>query len=907
MNVGKCCICSEIVLLLSLFAGVGPASAQAGHWPASSDVASASEEIFAKTLSAMTQEEATAAIEHAPAAETTPGLAVALRSIGVGMMEKQPSEAVRVYRIGLAVAAQLHAPIIEGSFQTNIGNAENVLGDYEAAIDAFSKAIPAYERGNAGPLDLGRVFGARGLAKRYVGDVEGAIQDGQHALELAQAADDTASIPRFLNNLGNAELLHGDYTQAREHFEWGLRLARAQKQRQGESFLLNNIANTYLAESNPQLAVDYCLQAIKIKEEIGNPADLANSLINLARIYEQLNRLKEASNAVARGHALAVKADRPRAIIAALEVEGTIEHDLEHDVAAEAKITDALALARKNKLRSEEAGALLQLSGAELNLNRNAEASQHAEQAIEIAKEAGSLQFTGDSEFIKGQAERRLGHLATAQEALEAAIQHVESDRDNVAGGDDARTQFFANYAPLYKELVSLDVQRGRLKEALQITEAEKGRVLLDMLTRGKPHLSEGLTENDRAEERRLNAHLATLEASQRRALANAADRPATKVLTQQLEAARAALRSFRERMYSAHPEMARHQGIVPLLMFDQTRSLLTRASVLLEYEVTPDATYLFSVTQGAGRPVLHEYTIAVPASQVASQVEQFRSALAMRSTDFAFVSASLYRLLLAPAKADLAGKRLIVVVPSGALWRLPFQALQTSSGKYLLQKTSIAYEPSLSILRASGPGHAPPGSLLAFGDPSKDLPEAEREIQGLTAVYGQHAKVFTGNTASIENFRHLAEHYRVIHLATHGVLDDRDPMYSHLLLASAAPRSADKGIAQLDAMEIAKTDIPASLVVLSGCATADGKFQEGEGLIGLSYSFLAAGARSVVASQWRVESASTSELMLSFHRHLHEGMSKSLALRSAELEVLRNPEYRHPFYWAGFVLFGQD
>ena len=105
----------------------------------------------------------------------------------------------------------------------------------------------------------------------------------------------------------------------------------------------------------------------------------------------------------------------------------------------------------------------------------------------------------------------------------------------------------------------------------------------------------------------------------------------------------------------------------------------------------------------------------------------------------------------------------------------------------------------------------------------------------------------------------------------------------------------------------IAATKIKASLVVLSACDTAEGKYEAGEGLIGLGWSFLAAGSESTVASQWRVESASTTDLMIAFHRGLRQNMGRAAALRNAEMALEHDPRYRHPFYWAGFVLLGND
>ena len=133
--------------------------------------------------------------------------------------------------------------------------------------------------------------------------------------------------------------------------------------------------------------------------------------------------------------------------------------------------------------------------------------------------------------------------------------------------------------------------------------------------------------------------------------------------------------------------------------------------------------------------------------------------------------------------------------------------------------------------------------------------------------------------------------------------------MYSHIVLSQAKSPSED-GL--LEAWELMNLDLQAQLVILSACETARGRVGAGEGVIGLTWALFVAGSPATVVSQWKVESASTTELMLEFHRHLRSKLNnpKSTvttadALREAQLKLLRTPAYRHPFYWAGFVLVG--
>jgi CHAT domain-containing protein len=169
---------------------------------------------------------------------------------------------------------------------------------------------------------------------------------------------------------------------------------------------------------------------------------------------------------------------------------------------------------------------------------------------------------------------------------------------------------------------------------------------------------------------------------------------------------------------------------------------------------------------------------------------------------------------------------------------------------------------------------------------------------------------VFVEDKAEEKAFKALAPQYATIHLATHGVLDNQDPLNSYLLLTKTDGDPENEGL--LHAREIMNLRLNADLAVLSACKTGNGRISPGEGVIGMSWAFFVAGARSVVVSQWQVNSASTSQLMRNFYQALArqkdlKGLNKSQALREASLRLLADHRYRHPFYWAGFVLVSSD
>ena len=186
-------------------------------------------------------------------------------------------------------------------------------------------------------------------------------------------------------------------------------------------------------------------------------------------------------------------------------------------------------------------------------------------------------------------------------------------------------------------------------------------------------------------------------------------------------------------------------------------------------------------------------------------------------------------------------------------------------------------------------------------------IPEAAREVETIARIVGTKvSSVFTGAEALESRVKAEAPRFRIVHLATHGVLDDANPMYSRLLLAR---RDGDGEDGVLEAREMLDLGLRADLVVLSACDTARGDVHAGEGLLGMSWALFAAGAPSIIASEWRVGSARTEILMTTFYsrwmKQPHQPFAKARALRAARLAMLHDPEFRHPYYWSPFILIG--
>jgi CHAT domain-containing protein len=534
---------------------------------------------------------------------------------------------------------------------------------------------------------------------------------------------------------------------------------------------------------------------------------------------------------------------------------------------------------------------------------------------------------------------RALGQYDKSHEALTSAIAQIKKMRAETAGGEEQLQLFFTDRLAPYQEMVELLISEKDFNQALWYSEQIKGRVLLDVLQSGKTEVRKAMTSDEQSREEALRNNLISLNKQFKQASTSRPDPVKLEAIKSQLDKARLAYQDFQTTLYVNHPELKTKRGQVEPLTFQEAGQLLPHSkSAILEFVVGEQATYLFVLTKNAsGAPELHVHLIKVKAKELGKKIRYFRQQLALRDLTFRPTSVDLYNLLLKPAEPQLQGKTEWILVPDQTLWELPFQALSPGKNRYLLEDCAIGYAPSLTVLREmmrprkkNGDGTFANGRpvLFAMGNPVirpetinrtaslyRDtalgaLPDAEREVKALQKLFGNtQSEVYVGSDAREDRFKAEAGKFQILHLATHGIFNENKPMYSHLLLSPGEGGNED-GL--LEAWEIAQMNLRADLAILSACETARGRVSAGEGVIGLSWAFFIAGVPSTVVSQWKVESASTTKLMVSFHRLRTMAVAPAASsfrtirtLREAELRILHDPQTSHPFYWAGFIVVG--
>lgn len=529
----------------------------------------------------------------------------------------------------------------------------------------------------------------------------------------------------------------------------------------------------------------------------------------------------------------------------------------------------------------------------------------------------GTTIATNKSTLAPGQA--RLARLERLVQETEQVTPHLLEE--------EFKASFLSSRMWVYEEVVStlFELHRrqpghGYQREAFRYAERAKARAFLQLLAEGRIRVREGSSQVLLAREQELMDQVASAEARLARSTVTEADK---RQLARELSSAITELGELRTEIIHQNTRYAQLSYPEPLPT-DSIQNDLRDGSVLLQFFLGDQRSYLWMVTAD---------TVAMYVLPSREDIERharfYIGLLTARPLieSYAEAGGHLFSELLGQVPAEQLRGRHLVIVPDGALNYLPFGALTVQGDDHFLaDDCSISYAPSATIRHFLGQWRATQAGtwereLVAIGAPHclpefqengglrlRPLKHARRELEqvGKNWPRGKSLTV-SGREANETRVKSaLLAHARYIHFATHSLLDEATISRSCLLLAPGTGAN-DDGLLRMS--EVFDLHLHAELVVLSACQTARGRLYRGEGVRGLTRAFLYAGAASVMVSLWDVEDRSTADLMQNFYEYLAQGTSKTEALRAAQLAVRRsrNRAYRHPYYWAPFVLIGND
>jgi CHAT domain-containing protein/Tfp pilus assembly protein PilF len=834
----------------------------------------------------------------------------------------------------------------------NIGGSLREAGELDRALEMLLRSVAISHEINNLRTEAA-ALGDVAIVYDRMGRFADAIRAYQQAIPLFEALHNRYQLANLYNNLGFTYSQAGQQRQARQFFDQALAAYHEIGDRHGEASSLGGIGGIYSVQKHYLQAISYHERALKIFQQLGDPASQAAVLGNIGTEYEKLHRRDAALKALLPAYALLHKLGDLNAEANTLNTIGALYLDQGEFRTAETYFRRALTPARASGNRPYLANILNNLGDAEERQRRLPEAETDLGGAVDLFEqvradfnnltEAQSLYLADNLKYYHDYLDI-LVRLHKTDKAFEAAQQTKARALLDLLTGDkmdlsaSLTPEERAQEAALRRDADRLNLAMVRegvqneagakrrftaLKGQLRETESRL-RTLMDALYARHPELSRR-RPNPVGDWREIAAAVPA-DTALLDYIVLSDHRVLLFVVTQQQN--RPTLHAFP--IEAKQDSFSKLAAALRAVCADPRRSYRSQARQLADLLILPAAADL------TGK---HRLLICpdgalwdVPFQALLTEVNGLKNGPAGQRREhflaeafeigYAYSAGSIRASLSTRNRPDrLAAHNSILVFADpdfgtserfGDNPELKGQRPLSDPSRPLTDPSRPLTDPSRPLADPSRPLAAPSRPLtdpsrgiatLLHGGRIPALPGTRREAQALRSDFPD-AAIYLGAQAQEDVCKRLASQYRYLHFATHGFFNDAAPMLSSIVLAQPQPGSGEDGF--LTAREVADLKLNADLVVLSACNTARGERRGGEGVVGLTWALFVAGAPTQVVSQWSVNDASTALLMQHFYTNLTRNkMSKSAALRSAELSLLSHSAYRHPYYWAPFVLLG--
>ena len=765
-----------------------------------------------------------------------------------------------------------------------------------------------------------------GLIEQSLGELQNALNAYSESLKIWRELKNEFHEGVGLNSIGSIWFNVGDYEKSIFYRQESLKIATQQKSRISQSAGYHNIGVSYLALGQPEKAIEYLeLKALPIVQAIKFLSYEGSLRLNLGAAYVKSGNYHKGIENMQTGLELQKKVGRVSNIVIAQAALG------------------------KTFL---EAG-------------QTEKAFDILSEGLLLADKIGSRQYLVRINYDLALIERRRGNSAEAIRHIEKALEIIENSRDKITN-KKLRTSYFSTVQDSYELYTELLIERAAkeknsedISRAFEISERSRSRSLIDLLEEAKVDFRQTADRQMIEREKDLIDEINEKYQARERLFGNKPQQEKIDKITLEINALELDLDRLILQIRQTNPQYADLTGGKTLSAAD-VRNLLDEETVLLEYKLGKERSFLWLLT--ANSISYHELpkgeTIETKARRFYDLVIENK-----KETDDErqVLSKHLSEILLGKVEAKIDGKR-IAVVADGILQYLPFSALYTPSlrspesevlspkpadEKFLVETNEIIVLPSASVLARlrekptaakqinkkiaifADPVFDREDSRIAkisktdsenqntvfsqtlrdfrFGENLPRLLASRQEARNISKFVGKNnAALNLGFDANLENIENAdLSDYRILHFATHGLLNTSRPELSGLVFSLFDKNGAPQdGFLSLN--DIYNLDISSDMVVLSACQTALGKDVRGEGLIGISRGFLYAGTNRIVASLWKVDDSATAEFMKLFYKnHLENKMSASAALRQAKIEMKKTPRFQSPYYWSAFTLLG--
>jgi CHAT domain-containing protein/tetratricopeptide (TPR) repeat protein len=852
----------------------------------------------------------------------------------------------------------------------NLGYAYDNLGEKQKAVAYYSQALEILRAINDDYGEAATLSNL-GLLYQSIGELQKALAHYFQALPLARALKEQFGEATILNGIGAVYTRLRETDKALSYLTQALQRWQEVKNAWGEAATLNNFGYNYERQDETQKALDYFDRALRRWREIGNPGGEAGTLTNIGRLYDKMGQKQQALDSLGKALTLYQKIKSPDGIANVFTAIGNVHYSLKDLPPALEHYQRALPLVRTMGDRDGEANILHGIARVERDLGRLSAAREHIETALKLresirgevagqeVRAAYLASFQSYYELYldilirQHQQQPAEGHDATALHVSERArarslVETLVEARADIRRG--VESALLARENELQQRLNAKEQYRRQLlsrkptEEQVAAADEEIEDLMIQyqeiqaQIRATSPSYA-ALTQPQPLSLREIQQQVLDDETilleyalGEQRSFLWAVT-PTT--INSFVLPKRATLDSLARRVYDLLT--ARNQSLPneteeqKEMRFAQTdREFSEAAAALSQALLRPVAELigtkrLLIVSDGALQYLPFGILPVISNQLSVNSKPSLKTDHWSLNTDYWSLTTDYRPLILdheivhlpsasvlAILRRELAGRQ--PAAKTVAVLADPVFASHDARVKRGKDKFSKPAADSTLVAEAPILESALVRSVREMGitDSGEELPrllfsrrEAEGIMRHVPAGEGKKAVDFTANRATATNPE--LSRYRIVHFATHGLLNSKQPELSGIVLSLVDEQGKPQdGFLRLH--EIYNLNLPADLVVLSACQTGLGKEIKGEGLVGLTRGFMYAGAARVVASLWSVKDDATAELMKRFYEKMlvREKLRPAAALRAAQVEMWDTKRWRAPYFWAGFVLQGE-
>jgi len=816
---------------------------------------------------------------------------------------------------------------------------------YQNSIENFEKAIELARKIESEEHEL-KCLRELSITHIFLNEIDNFFSLNEDALKIARRIRNRQEQGRCLFNIGfyyrNKD---NNYSQALRHYEEALSIARIIKDSEDESDCLTNIGEIYIQLGNYEKALEYQKNVLKIdQEKLKKDAFVAKDLNNIGVTYQkkyafQSHDKDDLHNALANYEEslrIARKIKDVETEIDALTNIGMAYKDLESYPEALNYFKLSLEKAEISQDLEEIANLFINI-GTIYAIQENYDLSlKYCQQAIDTASLTGKENILWEAYFEIANSYMRRGNQEKSLENYKKSISFIEKIRSRIQLEElkasylasDKRIEAYQNLVNLLCKLSDSEPEKLHNVEAFDYLERAKARAFLDRLEVSQVNISQGvdiellsLEDGLMKEISGLNLELFTPGLGEEK----------EKSIKEQIRLCEERMEALKRKIRLSSPAYADIKYPQIITLEQAQKQMLDSKTAFFEYCLGKENSHAFVITKRKFK------IFPLPrAKEIQEQVAEYLKAITDKENHDFKLGYELFTMLVLPGLDEKIEK--LVFIPDDILHYLPFETLlsQKDRKRWLIEDYKIAYTPSISSLReiiqhGRLSEIKPKKDLLAFGDPffgsdeegasARDTSETSRpvgafnvsrleysgfEVERIASLFKKtKIDTFKRKEASEEKLKDLnLEDYKILHFATHCLIDDKKPDRSSIVLSIGNASSEDE---ILQMREVFNLKLNSDLVTLSACQTGLGQFIKGEGIEGLSRAFFYAGASSTLISLWAVHDQATSQFMERYYFHLRSSNSIMNALQKTKLEMINSDILSHPYYWAGFIITGNS